>query len=80
MVIDISKDAEELGFKASQFAAVEHNASFRKYLYDRFISHVSIKKFHSVDVEGNIDHVRLLSPACLIKLRQYASGTRLLIN
>jgi glucosamine-6-phosphate deaminase len=32
-----------------------HNASFRKYLNDRFISHVKIKKFHSVDVENNIN-------------------------
>jgi glucosamine-6-phosphate deaminase len=35
---------------------VTHNASFRKYLYDRFINHVGIKKFHSVDVEGDINH------------------------
>jgi glucosamine-6-phosphate deaminase len=33
---------------------VTHNASFRKYLNDRFISHVRIKKFHSVDVENDI--------------------------
>jgi glucosamine-6-phosphate deaminase len=32
---------------------VTHNASFRKYLFDRFISHVKIRKFHSVDVEGD---------------------------
>ena len=32
---------------------VTHNASFRKYLLDRFISHVNIRKFHSVDVEGD---------------------------
>lgn len=31
-----------------------HKASFRKYLYERFISLVPVKKFHSVDVEGNI--------------------------
>jgi glucosamine-6-phosphate deaminase len=106
MVIDISKDASELGFKAAKFAAVKlneainqtgearllvstgssqfetfqallneklewkrvevfhldeyiglpvtHGASFRKYLYDRFISQVRVKKFHSVDVEGDI--------------------------
>jgi glucosamine-6-phosphate deaminase len=34
---------------------VSHPASFRKYLYERFISHISVKKFHSVDVEGDID-------------------------
>ena len=34
---------------------VTHNASFRKYLYDRFINHVTIKKFYSVDVDGDIN-------------------------
>lgn len=34
---------------------VSHIASFRKYLYERFINHIRIKKFHSVDVEGDID-------------------------
>jgi glucosamine-6-phosphate deaminase len=107
MIIDITKDAAELGYKAARFAAIKlreaislrgearmvvstgssqfetfqsllkeeiewekievfhldeyiglpvtHDASFRKYLYDRFISHVKIKEFHSVDVEGDID-------------------------
>jgi glucosamine-6-phosphate deaminase len=107
MIIDISKNAEELGSRAARFAAIKlgeaisqrgearmvvstgssqfetfqsllkeeidwkkievfhldeyiglpvtHTASFRKYLYDRFINHVRIKEFHSVDVEGNID-------------------------
>jgi glucosamine-6-phosphate deaminase len=32
---------------------VTHSASFRKYLYDRFINQIRIKKFHSVDVEGD---------------------------
>ncbi len=106
MIINISSDSSELGFKAARFAAIKlneaisrngearlivstgssqfetfkallnekidwgkvevfhldeyigipiaHPASFRKYLYDRFISHVRIKKFHSVDVEGDI--------------------------
>lgn len=35
---------------------VTHAASFRKYLNERFISHIKIKKFHSVDVEGHIDN------------------------
>jgi glucosamine-6-phosphate deaminase len=35
--------------------SVTHIASFRKYLYERFINLVPVKKFHSVDVEGNID-------------------------
>ena len=34
---------------------VTHVASFRKYLYERFINHIKIKKFHSVDVEGEIE-------------------------
>jgi glucosamine-6-phosphate deaminase len=33
---------------------VIHKASFRKYLYERFINIVPVKKFYSVDVEGNI--------------------------
>jgi glucosamine-6-phosphate deaminase len=33
---------------------VTHPASFRKYLYERFINHIKVKAFHSVDVEGNI--------------------------
>jgi len=33
---------------------VTHKASFRKYLYERFINLVPVKEFHSVDVEGNI--------------------------
>jgi glucosamine-6-phosphate deaminase len=35
--------------------AVTHRASFRKYLYERFINSVPVRKFHSVDVEGNIE-------------------------
>jgi glucosamine-6-phosphate deaminase len=35
--------------------AVTHKASFRKYLYERFINHIKVRKFHSVDVEGDID-------------------------
>jgi len=31
-----------------------HAASFRKYLYERFINHISVRKFHSVDIEGDI--------------------------
>jgi len=34
---------------------VTHPASFRKYLYERFINHIRVRKFHSVDVEGDID-------------------------
>ena len=34
---------------------VTHIASFRKYLYERFINLIPVKKFHSVDVEGDIE-------------------------
>jgi glucosamine-6-phosphate deaminase len=41
---------------------VTHKASFRKYLNERFINHIRLKKFHSVDVEGEIaEHVRELT-------------------
>ena len=33
---------------------VTHKASFRKYLYERFINLVPVKKFHPVDVTGSI--------------------------
>jgi glucosamine-6-phosphate deaminase len=36
---------------------VKHDASFRKYLYERFVSHVKLKKFHPVNVEGDVDEV-----------------------
>lgn len=108
MIIDISKDAAELGRKAAHFVSgklnesisrygearllvstgnsqfetfnsllkenivwekvevfhldeyiglpLAHKASFRKYLSERFINQIKVKKFHSVDVEGPIDH------------------------
>lgn len=34
-----------------------HNASFRRYLNERFISHVKIMKFHSIDTEGDTDQI-----------------------
>jgi glucosamine-6-phosphate deaminase len=34
---------------------ITHTASFRKYLYERFINLVPVRRFHSVDVEGNIE-------------------------
>lgn len=34
---------------------VTHPASFRKYLYERFINHINVRVFHSVDVEGEIE-------------------------
>jgi glucosamine-6-phosphate deaminase len=33
---------------------ITHKASFRKYLKERFIDHIRLKKFNSVDVEGEI--------------------------
>lgn len=32
-----------------------HKASFRKYLYDRFINHINCRKFFSIDTEGDIE-------------------------
>lgn len=41
---------------------VTHKASFRKYLYERFINLVPVKKFFSIDVEGNIaDQIKELT-------------------
>jgi glucosamine-6-phosphate deaminase len=34
---------------------VTHKASFRKYLYERFINHIPVKKFYGVEVEGDIN-------------------------
>ena len=39
---------EYIGIPAS------HPASFRKYLYERFINHIKVGAFHAVDVEGDI--------------------------
>lgn len=33
---------------------VTHPASFRKYLHERFIDELPVKKFHGVDVEGDV--------------------------
>jgi glucosamine-6-phosphate deaminase len=38
---------------------VTHKASFRKYLYDRFINDIPVRKFYSVDVEGDIEQTIL---------------------
>jgi glucosamine-6-phosphate deaminase len=108
MIINISKNASELGIRAAKFASIKlneairqngeaklvvstgnsqfetfeallkenvewakvevfhldeyiglpvtHPASFRKYLNERFISKIKLKKFHSVDTEGDIVH------------------------
>jgi glucosamine-6-phosphate deaminase len=37
--------------------AAGHKASFRKYLNDRFISNIRVKKFHSIEVNGDINQV-----------------------
>jgi len=34
---------------------VTHKASFRKYLYDRFVRFIKCKKFYSIDVENDIN-------------------------
>jgi glucosamine-6-phosphate deaminase len=42
--------------------SVTHKASFRKYLYERFINLVPVKNFFSIDVEGNIaSHIKELT-------------------
>ncbi len=33
---------------------VTHKASFRKYLYERFINHIEVRRFYPVEVEGDI--------------------------
>jgi glucosamine-6-phosphate deaminase len=109
MIINISKNASELGIRAAQFASIKlneairrngearlvvstgssqfetfealieekvewekvevfhldeyiglpvtHVASFRQYLDERFISKIRIKKFHSVDTEGDTGQI-----------------------
>ncbi len=50
-----------------------HPASFRKYLYERFINLVPVKKFHSVDVEGDIA-LRINNLTMEIKKKQIDVG------
>jgi glucosamine-6-phosphate deaminase len=41
---------------------ITHKASFRKYLFERFIDHVPVKKFYSVETEGDLKrNIALLS-------------------
>jgi glucosamine-6-phosphate deaminase len=41
---------------------ITHKASFRKYLLDRFINFIEVKKFHAVDTEGSLkEKIKLLS-------------------
>ncbi len=41
---------------------VTHKASFRKYLRERFISRVNVRKFYPVDGEGDVEEtIRILS-------------------
>ena len=50
-----------------------HKASFRNYLYERFLSHLNILKFHSVDAEGDIDkNIRILTDE--IRMKQVDLG------
>jgi glucosamine-6-phosphate deaminase len=45
-----------------------HNASFRKYLKERFLRTIQVKKFHGVQTEGDIvENIRLLTT----ELRKY---------
>jgi glucosamine-6-phosphate deaminase len=36
---------------------VSHKASFRKYLYERFINHIPVRKFYEVEVEEDINKI-----------------------
>lgn len=41
---------------------VTHKASFRKYLHERFIDFINVRKFHSVDTENNvIENIKTLT-------------------
>lgn len=52
---------------------VTHKASFRKYLFERFINLVNVKKFHDVDTEGDINkEIKELTE--LIRLRPIDLG------
>jgi glucosamine-6-phosphate deaminase len=33
---------------------ITHKASFRKYLHERFIDHITCRRFHSIDTEGDL--------------------------
>lgn len=35
--------------------SVSHKASFRRYLYDRFMNHINCRRFFSIDTEGDIN-------------------------
>jgi glucosamine-6-phosphate deaminase len=52
---------------------VTHKASFRKYLYERFINHIPVRKFYSVDVEGDIEQ-RILSLTAEIRKKPVDVG------
>jgi len=45
------------GFHLDEYAGMsaEHPASFRRYLRERFVSHVPLKEFHYIDGEGNLE-------------------------
>lgn len=52
---------------------VTHKASFRKYLFERFINLVNVKEFHGVDTEGDINK-KIKELTELIRLRPIDLG------
>jgi glucosamine-6-phosphate deaminase len=36
---------------------LNHNASFRKYLKERFIDHINCRRFYSIDTEGDLSNL-----------------------
>jgi len=52
---------------------VTHKASFRKYLFERFINLVNVKEFHDVDTEGDINK-KIKKLTELIRLRPIDLG------
>jgi len=52
---------------------VTHKASFRKYLFERFINLVNVKEFHGVDTEGDINK-KIKELTELIRLRPIDVG------
>lgn len=46
-----------VGFHLDEYVGMpaEHPASFRRYLKERFVSHVPLKEFHYIDGEGNLE-------------------------
>jgi glucosamine-6-phosphate deaminase len=55
---DIEWDRTEI-FHLDEYIGIPviHNASFRKYLNDRFLSKITCRKFHGINTESNIEEI-----------------------